>query len=353
MNAVPKPPLQGDDAGATVTPIRKGAEKVLAGVAEATRTLKPQARDLNAAMQDLRVPDDLLAALFSHGSDLGLVVDSAEVEDAFGGDISASVTVVRCNGKAVYLLNVEGFVLDNPSRENSGAIRNLESMFPPGAVISIMSRDLPQGPHDSFETMWKTWESKSGLKVFYVTWRSLNDLAKHDYRASEVAEKLHLTEILTPSSGGSKAAGRTPFSIFLSSAPADEQYRDELEKALSALEREQLIAPWTDSDLKAGDDREREISERLEAADIILLLVSKEFLAQYLASKELARALERHDASEARVVPVILRPVDWETLPFAKLQPVPKGAKPVTEWPERDAAWTDVVKSLRELVSDR
>ena len=350
MNAVPEPPLEGGDTGATVTPIRKGAEKLLAGVAEATRTLKPPARDLDAAMQDLRVPDELLAALFSHGSDLGLVVDSEEVQDGFGGDISASVTVVRCDGKEVYLLNIEGFVLDNPSRENSGAIRNLESMFPPGAVISIMSRDLPQGPHDSFETMWKTWESKSGLKVFYVTWRSLNDLAKHDYRASEVAEKLHLTEILTASSGPAKAAGRVPLRIFLSYAPADDEYRRELEKALSALEREELIKLWAKPDLRAGDDREREVAESLDAAEIILLLVSPDFLDAYLASDELARAMARHEAG-ARVVPVLIRQSDWETAPFGRLTPVPTNRMPVADWATNDQAWIDVVKALRALVS--
>jgi len=151
----------------------------------------------------------------------------------------------------------------------------------------------------------------------------------------------------------SSPEGREPVRIFVSYAHEDDALRDELMTHLSLLVRQGLIAPWQDRSIRPGDDWESAIDENLEAADIILLLVSADFMASdYIDSKELRRALERHDAGEARVIPVILRPVDWESSPFGRLQAVPTDAKPVTTWPDRDEAWADVVKSLRSSVAN-
>jgi hypothetical protein len=62
--------------------------------------------------------------------------------------------------------------------------------------------------------------------------------------------------------------------------------------------------------------------------------------------------LENHRAREARVIPVILRPCDWDKAPFAKLQALPKDAKPVTRWNDRDEAWTDVARGIRKVVEE-
>jgi TIR domain len=354
MNALPEPSPTGDDVASNVTPIRRATETLNAVVDAATRPFQPSEQDLNAAMEDLRIPEDLLADLFRHASELGLGVDSAQMEDRYGSDIVLPVTVVRCNGREFYLVNIPGFVLDNPTRENRSAVGLLESMFPPGAVISVISRDLPQGPHKSYITMWEAWESKSGLKVFFIRWRDINDLAGHDYRASDVAETLHLTEILTASSEEGKAvkaALRRALRIFISYAPQDDQFRGKLIAHLSSLKREGLVALWTDRDIAAGDDRESAIDENLEEADVILLLVSQDFIdSDYIQSKELKRALARHQADEALVVPIIVRPADWENAPFARFQAIPTDAKPVTTWPDLDEAWVDVVKSLRALI---
>jgi hypothetical protein len=152
---------------------------------------------------------------------------------------------------------------------------------------------------------------------------------------------------------GSNPKGGTPVRIFVSYAHEDDALRDELMTHLSLLVRQGLIAPWQDRSIRPGDDWESAIDENLEAADIVLLLVSADFMASdYIESKELRRALERHDAGEARVIPVILRPVDWESSPFGRLQAIPKDAKPVTTWPDRDEAWANVVKSLRSAVAN-
>ena len=124
-----------------------------------------------------------------------------------------------------------------------------------------------------------------------------------------------------------------------------------LEKALILLEREGKIEPWTDRKILPGDHWGDEIERELERADLILFLVSDDFLASdFIWGREMQRALEREAAGEARVVPVIVRPCDWQSAPFSKLQALPKDGRAVTSWSDPDEAWTDVSKRLRELV---
>jgi len=84
---------------------------------------------------------------------------------------------------------------------------------------------------------------------------------------------------------------------------------------------------------------------------VILLLVSPDFLASnFCYEKEIKRALELHHAGRACVIPVILRPANWEDTPLADLQALPKDARPVTRWDDRDDAWLDVVLGIRRVV---
>ena len=101
----------------------------------------------------------------------------------------------------------------------------------------------------------------------------------------------------------------------------------------------------------AGQQWADQISEHLESARIILLLVSSSFLASdYCYGKEMGRALEKHEAGEATVIPVIVRPCDWHGAPFGKLQSLPRDGKAVTSWANKDEAWTDVAKGIRRAV---
>src|SRR5438034_6829052 len=123
----------------------------------------------------------------------------------------------------------------------------------------------------------------------------------------------------------------TPLEVFISYAHADEALRKELEKHLSLLQQRGLIASWHDRLIPAGAEWSDEIDAHLNSAQMILLLISADFLAsRYCYSIEMKRALERSQAGEARVIPIILRPVDWEHEPsLSKLQSLPTNAKPV------------------------
>jgi internalin A len=145
--------------------------------------------------------------------------------------------------------------------------------------------------------------------------------------------------------------------VFVSYSHKDERQLNELKTHLSPLERLKLIETWYDRRIVAGEDFGEKINENLDRADIILLLISADFIAsKYCYEKELARALERHWKDEARVIPVIVRDVNWKVIPeLSNLTAVPKDGRPVPQWPRRDAAWRDVserVQAMLEAIRD-
>lgn len=140
--------------------------------------------------------------------------------------------------------------------------------------------------------------------------------------------------------------------IFFSYSHKDEALRDELEAHLSMLKHDGLISTWHDRRINPGDGVDDSISKNLELADIILLLVSSDFIGSwYCYSNEMKRAMERHAAGDARVIPIILRHCDWHSAPFGKLLAAPRDGKPVVSWPDRDEAMTDVAKQLRRALT--
>ncbi|HWU53199.1 MAG TPA: toll/interleukin-1 receptor domain-containing protein [Tahibacter sp.] len=141
--------------------------------------------------------------------------------------------------------------------------------------------------------------------------------------------------------------------IFFSYAHEDEVYRDRLEKHLALLRRSGLVELWHDRRILAGQQFGQVIDEAIDRADIVLLLVSANFLAsEYCYSVELSRALERHRRGEAVVIPVILSHCDRATAPFSDLLAAPRDGRPLTEWPNVDAGYADVAMAVRRVVEE-
>jgi hypothetical protein len=141
--------------------------------------------------------------------------------------------------------------------------------------------------------------------------------------------------------------------IFYSYSREDLAMRNTLDDHLSALKNAKKIQTWHDLQLEAGTEWERDIQNQLNTADIILLLVSRSFMAsKYCYSKELQVAIDRHNAGAARVIPVILRPCDWnhDDVPFSKLNVLPTHAQPITSWSDREEAYAIVARKIRETV---
>lgn len=138
--------------------------------------------------------------------------------------------------------------------------------------------------------------------------------------------------------------------VFYSYSRQDRLLREKLDRHLAPLKFAGLILPWYDLLLDPGSDWKQDIKDKLDTADIILLLISANFFnSEYCYSIELKRALERDARKEACVIPVILEPCDWrhEWIPFSKLTALPNDEKAITEWDNQEAAFTSVVQSIR------
>jgi hypothetical protein len=142
--------------------------------------------------------------------------------------------------------------------------------------------------------------------------------------------------------------------VFLSYAHQDHTFRSELDTHLSNLKRQGIITSWSDGDIAPGTEWRRQIMDHLNTAQIILLLISADFMAsEFCYSIEMTRAIERHHANQARVLPIILRPTDWKGAPFAELEVLPAKGKAVTRWPTHDDAFENVVQGIRRAIDDR
>ena len=144
-----------------------------------------------------------------------------------------------------------------------------------------------------------------------------------------------------------------PIEIFCSYAHADEHWRQQLDIHLSLMQRQGLVSIWHDRRIIPSQDWAQAIDSHLTSAWVILLLISPDFLASdYCYGIEMQRALERHQAGQARVIPILLRPVDWKGAPFARLQALPTNAKAITSWSNQDEAFADVAAGIRRAIED-
>jgi len=142
--------------------------------------------------------------------------------------------------------------------------------------------------------------------------------------------------------------------VFFSYSHADEALRDKLEQALAVLKRQGFVEAWHDRRIPAGDELDGTIDDNINKADIILMLLSPDFIASdYCYDVEMKRAIERHDAGEARVIPVILRPCMWHQTPLAKLNAIPKDGLPVTKHADQDDAFLEIGNAIQSIVKDQ
>lgn len=153
-----------------------------------------------------------------------------------------------------------------------------------------------------------------------------------------------------PKTSGSK---KKALKAFVSYSHVDEALKNSLLAHLRPLERLGQIDSWSDRSIKAGDSIDDEIRTQLDSSDLILLLISVDFInSKYCYDVELARALERHRNKELRIVPIILRSCLWNHSPFGGLLALPKDGKAITSWSDQDEAMTNVVSSIHDLVAE-
>lgn len=137
-----------------------------------------------------------------------------------------------------------------------------------------------------------------------------------------------------------------PVKAFVSYSHADLEHLKALQSALAPLSRLQKLQLWTDRGIDAGDEWRKEIFQQLEDADIVLCLVSADFVASdFCYLQEFKTALAAHKRGEKIIVPIMLRQIDWQDLPLAEIQGTP--GEWITSAANKDEAWTKVSESLR------
>jgi hypothetical protein len=200
------------------------------------------------------------------------------------------------------------------------------------------------------EVYRKSWHA---LRVPLSNSGMLPTYAKCTELAAEVDWEFHRAVGLLPPEQKRPMACEGTIEVFVSYSHADEKLQKKLTNHLSQLKNEGLIRDWHDRKIGAGTDWDGQINEHLSSAHVILLLVSSDFLASpYIHDVEVRRAIERHDAGAARVIPVILRSCDWHSAPFGKLQALPTNGKAVTLWSNRDQAFTVIARGIRVAVTE-
>ncbi|MFD3473034.1 toll/interleukin-1 receptor domain-containing protein [Streptomyces sp. NPDC058682] len=144
-----------------------------------------------------------------------------------------------------------------------------------------------------------------------------------------------------------------PVHAFCAYSRVDEKLKQDTLIALSPLERLGLLDTWNFRMVPAGREWEAELNVKLTSAELIILLISPNFInSDYCYGIEMAAALERHESGSARVVPVLLRDCLWSDLPFSHLQALPTNSKPVRSWQNRDAALADVARGIQAAIRD-
>jgi hypothetical protein len=142
-------------------------------------------------------------------------------------------------------------------------------------------------------------------------------------------------------------------SLYVSYVSYDEALQTQLANHLTLLKRQGVITSWSSHQILPGDDRTQTIHQQLNTADIILLLISANSLADDTCYHlEIQRAMERHQSGEARVIPILLRPVDWQGAPFSHLPVLPKNHQPVTTWPNQDQAFQEIAEGIRQVAME-
>jgi internalin A len=150
-----------------------------------------------------------------------------------------------------------------------------------------------------------------------------------------------------------EAAPSRGLRVFYSYSHKDEDLRDELETHLKIFERLRLIEPWHDRRVTPGTEWRGQIDASLERANLILLLVSANFIdSDYCFDVEMTHALERHAAGAARVIPIIVRDCYWQRAPFSELQALPRNGLAVRLWPDRDSAWRNVADGIKKVLDE-
>jgi Leucine rich repeat len=231
---------------------------------------------------------------------------------------------------------------------------NQLSALPPelGALSSLLSLDLD---NNQLSALPPELGSLSSLRDLYLdgnTWQiPPSQVIERGIAAILGYLRRAALEAYLVSRPLRSSAQEGPVRVVYLYAQEDEGFRKELERHVSGLRLQGLLADQHGGLVPVGEDRELTARGYLERAEVVLLLVSSDFMGSE-DMREIQRVMERHARGEIRAMPILLRPVDWTGVPFASLAHLPSTGEPITRWVNRDDALLDVVQGLRRVVQE-
>ncbi|MDZ7283830.1 toll/interleukin-1 receptor domain-containing protein [Sphingomonas sanguinis] len=143
-----------------------------------------------------------------------------------------------------------------------------------------------------------------------------------------------------------------PRKIFTSYSHKDERLKGELDQHLTPLLLQGRVEVWNDRHIRAGAPLYEAINDNIRSADIILMLISADYVSSRSCQEEMAVALERSAAGSALAIPILIRACDWTNLPIGQLLSANTDAMPINSAPDRDVAWYDVIRSIKLILND-
>lgn len=313
---------------------------------------------IGQALHDIK-DDELVLALSHHPLRGGWVADEAEVEPYLKRHVHALLTghVHEADSEA--------------SRSGSGS--SFLRLSAGSAHGDKMPKGIPAGHGYSFGAVVRDDKGRASLRVTPRKWSAKNASFRPDidnipegdksFAEHDLPSSLALAGAAEGAGAGAKSASKPralkvvpdePVPIFLSAAPKDDELREELQHHMVTLRRQKKAVFTHSQEAPAGDERELWIREQVDKARIILLLISKDYVAadEYYED-ELMRAVDRHDRGEARVIPILLRKFSFSGEPFAKLQALPRSGKPIENFPGgRDEAMAEIAKEVSKLCAE-
>ncbi len=215
--------------------------------------------------------------------------------------------------------------------------------------------------HDSFEKLTVTElvpvPGHDDIFIEYAEMVGYEEMGLADYPVGKLRRKFNVEEMLSGLEAPERRQPRrhAPVKVFVSYSHKDAEYKDELVTALAYLSRMEEIELWQDGRIEAGMEWRKEIFEKLAEAEIVICLVSSNFIASdFCYSEELKQALEGHDREEKIVIPIEIKTCAWKKLkPLGEIQGVP--SKPISQFAEHSDGWGEIfnqmegaVKSVRE-----
>lgn len=206
-------------------------------------------------------------------------------------------------------------------------------------AIEVLKKSISLGNNFSYSVLCRTYEKQNKIKLAYKTAQEGIKVTGWDKRILK-RELVKLEQLV-----------KNMKKIFLSYSHKDEDIKERLDVFLSTLKRSNKIDTWNDRKIQGGQNWDGVIKKELEEADVILLLISADFISSnYIWEVELKRAIEKHDKGEAIVIPIFCKPCDFKGTPFQSIQGYPKDAKFITTLPNQDLAYTEVVKGIRAAI---